>query len=70
MNENGLIKAIWERQKIEGLTLAEMASKLGISESYLCRIYQGRREPGRLFLEGVLRAYPDLQGEVTLFLSS
>lgn len=68
-NNDGLIRAIEERQQIEGLTLGAMAEKLGIAQSYLSMILRGHRVPGRKFLAGVLKAYPELGNEVAVFLS-
>lgn len=68
-NNDGLIGAIERRQKIEGLTLGAMAEKLGIAQSYLSMVLHGHRVPGRKFLSGVLKAYPELADEVASFLS-
>ena len=69
-NSDGLIHAIEQKQEIDGLNLGEMAEKLRIAQSYLSMVYAGHRVPGRKFLAGVLKAYPELADEVALFLSA
>lgn len=69
MDRDGLILKIKIRQLDEGLNLAGMADKLGVSPGTLSRVYNGKRIPGRKFLSGILRAYPDLQEDIALFLS-
>ena len=68
MNDNNLIKAIQERQRIENLNLTEMADKLGVSVSYLSMVYSGKREPATKLLSGVVRCYPELTNQVAIFL--
>jgi hypothetical protein len=41
---------------------------LRVSTSMLGMVYSGRRNPGRKFLRGVLKAYPHLRDEVYRFL--
>jgi hypothetical protein len=55
-------------QRDERLTMEAMALRLRVSTSMLGMVYSGRRNPGRKFLRGVLRAYPNLRDEVYRFL--
>ena len=63
-----LVRVLRGLQRNERLTIEDMALRLGISTSMLGMVYSGRRNPGRKFLRGVLKAYPDLRDEVHRFL--
>jgi hypothetical protein len=63
-----LVRMLRGIQRNERLTLGGMALRLGVSSSMLGMVYSGRRNPGRKFLRGVLKAYPHLREEVHLFL--
>ena len=63
-----LVRRIHDVQRAEGLTLDDMALRLGVSQSMLGMVYAGKRNPGRKFLAGLLKAYPRLREEVHLFL--
>ena len=63
-----LVRVLRGLQRDEQLTIEDMARRLGISPSMLGMVYNGQRNPGRRFLQGVLRTYPHLRGEVYLFL--
>lgn len=55
MNEINL-SAIKNFMTLHCLSEQEMAAKMGISHSYLFRVLQGTRNPGRKFIEGMLNA--------------
>ena len=63
-----LVRMLRGIQRNEQLTIKGMALRLGVSPSMLRMVYSGRRSPGRKFLRGVLRAFPELRDEVHLFL--
>lgn len=63
-----LVRQLRGQQRDEGLTIEDMAHRLGISGAMLGMVYLGRRNPGRKFLRGVLKAYPSLSDEVHRFL--
>lgn len=63
-----LIQAIKERQEAEGLTLTQMSKKLGIAVSYLSMVYNGKRPPADKMLHGIIKCYPELTDQVSLFL--
>jgi transcriptional regulator with XRE-family HTH domain len=63
-----LVRVLRGLQRDQQLTVEDMARTLGISPSMLGMVYSGQRNPGRRFLQGVLRAYPHLRNEVYLFL--
>lgn len=56
-----LAKALEARRTREGLSVAAMASRLGVSDSYLFLLRDGKRKPGVRFLRAVIQAFPDLQ---------
>jgi len=63
-----LVRLLRGMQRDEGLTIDDMALRLGVSPSMLGMVYSGQRSPGRKFLRGLLKAYPRLREEVHLFL--
>jgi transcriptional regulator with XRE-family HTH domain len=63
-----LVRMLRGIQRNERLTIEDMALRLGVSTSMLAMVYSGRRSPGRKFLRGVLKAYPQLRDEVHAFL--
>jgi transcriptional regulator with XRE-family HTH domain len=63
-----LVRMLRGIQRNEQVTIKGMALRLGVSPSMLRMVYSGRRSPGRKFLRGVLRAFPELRDEVHLFL--
>lgn len=65
-----LVRKLRGLQHDRGLTLTAMSDELGISTSLLSMVYSGQRIPGRKFLRGVIRAYPQLHNEVYLFLAN
>ena len=56
------------RRLVRVLRGLQRNERLGISTSMLGMVYSGRRNPGRKFLRGVLKAYPQLRDEVHQFL--
>jgi transcriptional regulator with XRE-family HTH domain len=56
-----LAKALEQKRLQEGMTVAGMASRLGVSDSCLFLLRDGKRSPGVRFLRAVIRAFPDLQ---------
>ena len=63
-----LVRMLRGAQRDEKLSNHAMALRLGVSASMLSMVYAGRRCPGRKFLSGVLRVFPQLYSEVYLFL--
>lgn len=68
--ERTLLTKIKEIQSREGLTDAEMAKRLGCSR----QLYQGVRSEkvplGSKILKGISSAFPELQADILIFLSS
>ena len=56
-----LLEAIDRKAADLQLTQEQLASCLGISDTYLTLLKQGKREPGNKFLRAVIQAFPDLQ---------
>lgn len=56
-----LASALEAKRAQEGLSVAGMASRLGVSDTYLFLLRDGRRKPGVRFLRAVIHAFPDLQ---------
>lgn len=53
------------------MTQTQFADVLGVTQSYLSRIYLGKREAGRDVIANLLRAFPDQKDQiVALFLLS
>ena len=63
-----LVRVLRGQQRDEGLTIEDMARRLGVSGAMLGMVYLGKRNPGRKFLRGVLKTYPDMAAEVHRFL--
>ena len=63
-----LVRLLRGLQRSENIKLVEQAERLGVSDSTLCMLYSGQRQPGPKVLHGVLTAYPNLRDEVRLFL--
>ena len=63
-----LVRVLRGLQRDEGLTIEDMALRLGVSTSMVAMVFCGSRNPGQKFLRGVLRAYPQLRDEVYTFL--
>jgi len=63
-----LVRVLRGLQRDEGLTVEDMALRLGVSTSMVAMVHCGSRNPGQKFLRGVLRAYPQLREEVYSFL--
>ena len=57
-------------QKDNGWYDGRMATELGVERSTWVRIRNGVRQPGQKVLQGVLRRFPELKEDVSLFLSS
>lgn len=51
-----------------GLSKADMADRLGVSESTYRKVIAGTRTPGRRFLSGVVDQFPELAPQVWAFL--
>ena len=63
-----LVRLLRGQQRNEGLTIEDMARRLGVSGAMLGMVYLGRRNPGRKFLRGVLKSYPAMAEEVHHFI--
>lgn len=63
-----LIEALVAKQRERGLTDAEFASSLGASRPMWSMVRSGHKRPGRKFLQGVMRRYPDLTSECLAYL--
>lgn len=57
------------QQERSGLTQAQLANELGVSQSTISAVYRGTREPGVNLLRQVRRRYPNLATEIDLFLA-
>lgn len=56
-----LVKALEDIMQEEGLSIRQFAKKLGISATYLDLVYNGKRNIGLKFLNGILQEYPHLK---------
>ena len=63
-----ILKALEDKRAAEGLSVSKFATRLGMSDTMLILLKQGKRKPGRKFLQTVLRAYPDLSGVVSAYM--
>lgn len=63
-----ILKALEDKRAAEGLNMSKFADRLQISDTMLILMKQGKRKPGRKFLQAVLRAYPDLSGVVSAYM--
>lgn len=50
---------VWELADGQGWSQADLASKMGISETLISRTKRGERPIGRMFIEGARRAFPE-----------
>jgi len=64
MSQNGLI----EKLQSLGLTQRQLAKRLGVHESHISLIFSADRQPGKKFLAGVLREFPELGEDVMEYL--
>ena len=54
--------------KVNGISEAEFAKKIGVAHSTVNRVLNGKRNPGGKFISGVLTEYRDLSfNEVFIF---
>ena len=63
-----LIEALEAIKKREGLSYAQLATKLGVAENYIYRLKAGDRQPGEKLLHAIMKHYPDLTWLVIKFL--
>jgi len=59
-----LVDELIKRQKADGLSDGQFATKLGISRPLWWQVRSGHILPSRLFLQAVTRAYPELEPEL------
>lgn len=58
----GDVKLVLKREMVErymeerGWSLRRMAQEMNVDHSYVCRVLRGKQEPGRKFIEGLIRA--------------
>jgi len=64
-----LLEKLVEKQSQSKLGDEAFAGKLGISRSYWINIKAGRMNIGISLLSGAVKAFPELQPEVLIFLS-
>lgn len=65
-----LIAELRRRQERAGLSEIKFAELLGLADSTWVLIRTRKAKPGFKFLVGVVRLYPDLEGDVMAFLRS
>lgn len=46
--------------KAKGITASELADTIGVQRSNVSHVLNGRNKPGSVFIEKLLKAYPDL----------
>ena len=63
-----LVARLHAAQDEEGLSVTELAGRLGVSPSTVYMLYGGWRTPGPKVLRGMLQAFPGLAQEVHVFL--
>jgi transcriptional regulator with XRE-family HTH domain len=61
------VKQVERYMEIKSWSQAELARKMGISESYLSRILRGERMPGRKFIGSLLQTCKGLEFEDVFF---
>lgn len=47
-----------------GLTLREMAEKIGVSYSYLSQIFYGKKDVGKNFIKKAKMAFPEIDANI------
>lgn len=52
-----------EYLKVNGISEAEFAKKIGVAHSTVNRVLNGKRNPGGKFISGVLKEFPELTFE-------
>lgn len=52
-------EALEKRQAENNWNDTVLAEKIGVNRTQVWRVKEGRNEPGREFIAGVLRAFPD-----------
>ena len=57
---NGLIEDIKELQILRGISDAQLARQAGVDGSTWSKIKSGKANPGRKFLSGLVRIFPEL----------
>ena len=62
------VKQVERYMEIKSWSQAELARKMGISESYLSRILRGERMPGRKFIGSLLQTCKGLEFDDVFFL--
>ena len=60
---NGLLQRLQTIQQAHGWSSRQMAGRLGITHSYWIMLCQGKRQPGAKLFRGVVKAFPELDGE-------
>ena len=68
MNEQAIIEQLETRRKELGMTDEAFARLLGISRPLWSQIRSGKRRMTLEVVRGILRAFPDLEGQVLAFL--
>ncbi len=66
MNEDGLIQKL----KALGLTQQELGDRIGVSQRLVSAVFRKERQPGKKFLAGVLREFPELGLDVMEYLEA
>ncbi len=55
LNKELFIKALSENYKGEKICMSAVSSEMGIDRSHLFRVLKDKQNPGRKFIEGVLK---------------
>jgi len=65
---DGLVDRLVQMQKVMAWSNTDMAKRLDITYAYWTMLQNGTRRPGRKFLVGVIKAFPQLEEEALRFL--
>ena len=60
---NGLLDRLIRIQEAHGWSSRQMAGRLGITHSYWIMLCQGKRQPVAKLFRGVVKSFPELDGE-------
>lgn len=57
-----------EHQKVKGWNDTELAEKMGINRVQIWRVKEGHNEPGRDFIAGALKVFPEASFDELFFM--
>lgn len=61
-------KEFEDRQKKEGWSNSELAKRMGVNKTQVWRVKEGHNNPGRDFIAGALKVFPEAAFEELFYL--